>query len=107
MKKLTSLPAGNLGIAGRGSLEPGHFADVVIFDPETIIDHATYEDPHQYATGRVHVFVNGAQVLADGPLAVGLSASAPPCELPGEGAFSLIRAGAVRSRGRATLRRPS
>ena len=57
----------------------------MIFDPETIIDHATYEDPHQYATGRVHVFVNGAQVLADGPLAVGLSASAPPCELPGEG----------------------
>ncbi len=66
VRKLTSLPAGNLGIAGRGSLEPGYFADVVIFDPETIIDHATYEDPHQYATGMVHVFVNGAQVLADG-----------------------------------------
>ena len=66
VRKLTSLPAGNLGIAGRGSLEPGYFADVVIFDPETIIDHATYEDPHQYGTGMVHVFVNGSQVLADG-----------------------------------------
>jgi N-acyl-D-amino-acid deacylase len=66
VRKLTSLPAGNIGIERRGSLEPGFFADVVIFDPETISDHATYEDPHQYATGMVHVFVNGAQVLSDG-----------------------------------------
>ena len=66
VRKLTSFPAGNIGIERRGSLEPGFFADVVIFDPETISDHATYEDPHQYATGMVHVFVNGTQVLADG-----------------------------------------
>ena len=66
VRKLTSLPAGNLGIEWRGSLRPGYFADVVLFDPETITDHATYEDPHQYATGVVHVFVNGTQVLANG-----------------------------------------
>lgn len=66
MRKLTSLPAGNIGIVGSGSLEPGFFADVVIFDPETIVDNATYEDPHQYATGMVHVFVNGKQVMAHG-----------------------------------------
>ena len=64
--RLTSLPASRLKLERRGSLEPGFFADVVIFDPETIQDHATFEDPHQYATGVVHVFVNGQQVLKDG-----------------------------------------
>jgi N-acyl-D-amino-acid deacylase len=66
VRKLTSFPAGNIGIVGRGSLEPDFFADVVIFDPETVVDNATYEDPHQYATGMVHVFVNGKQVIAHG-----------------------------------------
>jgi len=64
--KLTRLPATNLRIKHRGSLEPGYFADVVVFDTKTIADHATYDQPHQYATGMKHVFVNGTQVLADG-----------------------------------------
>ncbi len=66
IRKLTSLPAGNLRIRDRGQLTAGYFADVVVFDPAQIQDHATYEDPHQYATGMVHVWVNGTQVLRDG-----------------------------------------
>jgi N-acyl-D-amino-acid deacylase len=66
VQRLTSLSASHLKLERRGSLEPGFFADVVIFDPETIQDHATFEDPHQYSTGMVHVFVNGQQVLRDG-----------------------------------------
>ena len=66
IRKLTSLPAGNLRIRDRGQLTAGYFADVVVFDPAKIQDHATYEDPHQYATGIVHVWVNGTQVLRDG-----------------------------------------
>jgi N-acyl-D-amino-acid deacylase len=66
VRKLTSLPATNLGLRRRGSLAPGTFADVVVFDPATIIDHATFEQPHQLATGMVHVFVNGTQVLRNG-----------------------------------------
>jgi len=66
IRKLTSLPAGNLGIARRGSLQSGYYADVVVFDPNKIQDHATFEEPQQYATGMVHVFVNGTQVLKDG-----------------------------------------
>lgn len=66
VRKLTSLPAENLKIRNRGWLKPGYFADIVIFDPETIQDHATFEKPHQYATGMKHVFVNGVQVLRDG-----------------------------------------
>jgi N-acyl-D-amino-acid deacylase len=64
--KLTSLPATNLKIADRGLLLAGYKADVVVFDPATISDHATFADPHQLSTGVVHVFVNGAQVLKDG-----------------------------------------
>jgi N-acyl-D-amino-acid deacylase len=64
--RLTGLPASNLKLAGRGALAPDYFADVVIFDPETVIDRATFEEPHQLATGIVHVFVNGDQVLRDG-----------------------------------------
>lgn len=64
--KLTQLPATNLRIKDRGSLEPGYFADVVLFDPKTISDHATYDNPHQFATGMQHVFVNGVQVLKNG-----------------------------------------
>jgi N-acyl-D-amino-acid deacylase len=66
IRRLTSLPAETIRADRRGRLQEGYFADVVVFDPETIQDHATYQDPHQYATGMVHVFVNGAQVLADG-----------------------------------------
>ena len=66
IRKLTSLPTSNLGITDRGMLTEGYYADVVVFDPATIIDHATFEDPHQYSTGVVHVFVNGGQVLRDG-----------------------------------------
>ena len=66
VRKLTSFPAGNLGITDRGMLEEGYFADVVVFDPDEIADRATYEDPHQYSVGVVHVFVNGTQVLEDG-----------------------------------------
>ncbi len=66
IRKLTSLPAGNLRLDRRGFLQRGFHADVVVFDPETIRDHATFERPHQYATGVAHVFVNGIQVLKDG-----------------------------------------
>jgi N-acyl-D-amino-acid deacylase len=66
IRKLTSLPAATLRIKDRGRLSPGYVADVVVFDPKTIADHATYEKPHQYATGMRHVWVNGVQVLKDG-----------------------------------------
>ncbi len=66
VRRLTSLPATSLKIEKRGRLAPGYFGDVVIFDPATIQDHATYTQPHQYATGVRHVFVNGVQVLKDG-----------------------------------------
>ena len=66
VRRLTSLPAENLGIRERGRLLPGYHADVVVFDPETIADHATFDRPHQYATGVRDVFVNGEQVLRDG-----------------------------------------
>ena len=64
--KLTTLPASNLKIKKRGALEVGNYADVVIFDPETIIDNATFEEPHQLATGVKHVFVNGGHVVRNG-----------------------------------------
>ncbi len=66
IRKLTWLPADTLRIKDRGRLEPGFFADVVVFDPRTINDRSTYEKPHQYATGVRHVWVNGVQVLKDG-----------------------------------------
>jgi len=66
VRKMTSLPASNLGIARRGLLRPDYFADVVVFDPATIQDHATFEKPRQLATGVSEVFVNGVQVVRDG-----------------------------------------
>jgi N-acyl-D-amino-acid deacylase len=64
--RLSGLPASNLGLEARGQLGSGMFADVVIFDPKTITDHATYERPHQLASGVEHVWVNGVRVLKDG-----------------------------------------
>ena len=64
--RLTLLPATNLRIEGRGALRPGHFADLAIFDPATIADQATFENPRQYATGMKFVLVNGVTVLRDG-----------------------------------------
>jgi N-acyl-D-amino-acid deacylase len=66
IRKLAALPTEVLKIDRRGRLKVGFYADVVVFDPETIQDHATFVDPHQYATGMVHVFVNGGHVLKDG-----------------------------------------
>lgn len=64
--RMTGLPAGTLELDRRGQLQPGWFADVVVFDPDTFVDKATYEDPHNYAVGMSHVFVNGTHVLRDG-----------------------------------------
>ena len=66
IRRLSALPATNLGLDHRGFLKEGMFADVVVFDPATIADHATFEKPQQYATGVKHVFVNGTQVIKDG-----------------------------------------
>jgi N-acyl-D-amino-acid deacylase len=66
VRRLTSLPAENLKIRERGSLKENNFADVVIFDPAKIQDHATFAEPHQYSTGVQHVIVNGVTVLLDG-----------------------------------------
>lgn len=66
IRRLAALPAETLKLDRRGRLREGYFADVVVFDPETIQDHATFAQPHQYATGVVHVFVNGAAVLRNG-----------------------------------------
>ena len=66
IRRLTSFPATNLRLKQRGWLRPGYFADIVAFDPARVQDHATFEKPHQYSTGMVHVWVNGEQVLLDG-----------------------------------------
>lgn len=66
IRRLTWLPATNLKIKKRGTLAPGYFADLAIFDASKIADHATFENPHQYSTGMAHVFVNGTQVLENG-----------------------------------------
>jgi N-acyl-D-amino-acid deacylase len=66
IRRLTSLPAANLGLDRRGLLRPGYFADVVLFDPKEVADRATFEQPHQFAVGMKHVFVNGVQVLKNG-----------------------------------------
>ncbi len=66
VRKLAALPAENLRLERRGRLRENYFADVVVFDPSKVQDHATYEEPHQYATGMIHVFVNGVQVLKEG-----------------------------------------
>lgn len=66
IRRLTSFPAENLSIKDRGALKEGYYADITVFDPETIQDNATFGEPHQYATGVRHVLVNGVPVLLDG-----------------------------------------
>lgn len=66
IRRLTTLPAENLGISRRAQLTPGYFADVVVFDPEAVHDPATFEEPHQLAEGMRHVFVNGTHVVNEG-----------------------------------------
>jgi N-acyl-D-amino-acid deacylase len=66
IRRLSAFPATNLELDHRGLLKEGMFADVVVFDPATISDRATFEKPHQYAVGMKHLFVNGAQVLNNG-----------------------------------------
>ena len=66
IRRMTTLPAENLGIQKRGKIAVGYYADLNVFDPEKIYDHATFEKPHQYSTGMSHVLVNGVQVLKDG-----------------------------------------
>jgi N-acyl-D-amino-acid deacylase len=84
IRRLTGLPATNLGLQGRGFLKPGMFADVVVFDPATIADRATFEKPHQYAVGVRHVVVNGVPVLKDGEH----TGATPGRALKGPGAVS-------------------
>jgi N-acyl-D-amino-acid deacylase len=66
IRKLSKLPATNLKLKKRGVLKVGNYADIVVFDTARVADHATFDKPHQYATGMLHVFVNGVQVLKDG-----------------------------------------
>lgn len=68
VRKMTCLPAARLGLPDRGLLRPGMQADVVVFDPATVGDRATFAQPHQYAVGFRHVFVNGRPVLLDGAM---------------------------------------
>jgi len=65
VRRLSALPAENLRLKQRGKLAPGYFADLVVFDPATVVDHATFEKPHQLATGVEQVFVNGVAVIRD------------------------------------------
>ena len=66
IRRLTKLPAENWKLKDRGCIDPGCYADIVVFDPAAIQDHATFDAPMQYATGMQHVWVNGVQVLRDG-----------------------------------------
>ncbi len=66
IRRLTRLPAENWKLEGRGCIDPGCFADVVVFDPATIADRATFDDPQQYAVGVWHVLVNGVPAISDG-----------------------------------------
>jgi N-acyl-D-amino-acid deacylase len=68
IRKMSALPAGRLGLNGRGMVRTGFAADLVLFDPAAIADRATYADPHRYATGVVHLLVAGRPVIRDGKL---------------------------------------
>jgi len=99
VRRLSGLPATNLGLAGRGFLKESAYADVVVFDPATIADRATYEKPQQYAVGVKQVFVNGVQALKDGEPTGAL----PGRALKGPGAVRLTRHGPESERRAATL----
>lgn len=71
--KMTLMPARRVRLEGRGHLTAGGFADIVVFDPDTVADTATFQVPHQYPTGVVHVMVNGEFVLRDGERTPSLS----------------------------------
>jgi N-acyl-D-amino-acid deacylase len=66
VRRLTGLPAANLRLAQRGCVAVGCYADLAVFDPAKVQDHATFESPHRYASGMVHVVVNGTPVLVQG-----------------------------------------
>ena len=66
VRRMTSAPADRLGFVERGRIEPGMIADLVVFDPATVIDRATFDDPHQYPVGIPHVFVAGEAVVSEG-----------------------------------------
>lgn len=66
VRRMTSLPAQRLGLMDRGILRPGMWADLVLFDPDRIIDKASFESPHQYPEGISHVIVNGVTVIREG-----------------------------------------
>lgn len=68
IRKMTSLPANRMGLQDRGLIREGMRADLVLFDPATVADKATFLEPHQYAVGVTHVWVNGIPVLADGKM---------------------------------------
>ena len=68
VRKLSGMPAEKLGLKGRGYIKEGLFADMVIFDPSTIIDTATFEDPYRFPKGIEHVLVNGRFAVRDGKL---------------------------------------
>ena len=66
IRKLSNLPAKNLKLQKRGELKVGNYADIIVFNPAKVKDNATFEKPHQYAEGMIHVIVNGVQVLKEG-----------------------------------------
>jgi N-acyl-D-amino-acid deacylase len=68
VRKMTSLPARTFHLKNRGQLQPGYIADLVLFDPATVSDPSTFDDPHHYATGFRHVIVNGVPVICDNHL---------------------------------------
>ena len=65
IRRMTSLPAATFRLKGRGEIREGNWADLVVFDPAQVQDHATFKEPHQYATGFAYVFVNGVAVVKD------------------------------------------
>ena len=75
--KLSGYPSARFGLKDRGTLRQNSFADIVVFDPETIQDHATFENPHQYSTGVEHVLVNGVSIIAAGSEVKDLAAPLP------------------------------
>jgi len=66
VRRLSALPADNFKLRERGYLKTGYYADVVVFDPATIADHATYDDPREFSTGVLDVVVNGVEIVRDG-----------------------------------------